>query len=276
MGTEPEESESSEQPIAKVPIAKLRPGSGQPRKSFNEASLDELAASIREQGILQPILVERRGDEYSIVAGERRYRASLKAGLTEIPVIVRSFSEQERLQIALVENIQREDLTPIEEAEAYRALMNSLAVGQEELAQRLGKNRSTVANSLRLLNLPPEMQEAVSGGKMSAGHGRALLSVQNPADRDILFRRVVDNAISVREAEAAAEELNGGKRAAASKKQKKSSHRPAELIDLEQKLIDRLGTKVAVHGTLKKGTIEMSYYSAEDLDRLFELLLKGP
>lgn len=269
-----EEESAAERPgsITTVPIDKVSPGEGQPRKTFNPDSLEELADSIRSQGILQPILVERTDDRYRIVAGERRYRAALKAGLTEIPAVVREFTRDQKLQIALVENIQREDLTPIEEAEAYRSLMNVLKIGQEDLAARLGKKRSTVANSLRLLNLPEEMQGAVTSGSMSPGHARAVLSVQNPADRELLFRQIVDKGISVREAEAAAEVLNRGKRAGKTKRESVPPPLKPELRELEQRLIERIGTKVVVRGDLERGKIEITYFSRADLDRIFELL----
>lgn len=268
-----EEAASEEaHPVSDVPIDSVSPGEGQPRKSFNEERLAELAESIRSQGILQPILVEQSGTGYTIIAGERRYRAALKAGLREVPVIIKSFTHEEKLQIALVENIQREDLTPIEEAEAYRSLMNGMKISQEELAGRLGKKRSTVANSLRLLNLPEKMQSAVSAGSMSAGHARALLSVQNPADRELLFARIIEKGISVREAEAAAEALNRGKRAAREKRGPEGSRRSPELQELEQKLMDRIGSKVSVRGDLERGKIEITYFSRADLDRIFEML----
>lgn len=258
--------------IAMVPITQISPGDGQPRKTFNEESLAELADSIRAQGILQPILVERSGEGFAIVAGERRFRAAQKAGLSEVPVVIKEFSRDQKLQIALVENIQREDLTPIEEAEAYRSLMNALKISQEELASRLGKKRSTVANSLRLLNLPEEMQNAVASGAMSSGHARAVLSVSNPADRAVLFRRIVERGISVREAEAAAEALNRGKRATKEPPAKSGKKRDPQLGELEQKLIDRIGSKVVVRGDLERGKIEITYFSRADLDRIFELL----
>ena len=267
-----EENPAGESVITSVAIDQLAPGEGQPRKTFNEESLNELADSIRSQGILQPILVERVGERYEIVAGERRYRAAQLAGLKEVPVVVKQFSRDQRLQIALVENIQREDLTPIEEAEAYRTLMNSLKVGQEELATRLGKKRSTVANSLRLLNLSEEMQQAVADGRMSAGHARAILSLQNPSDRDHLFMRILEEGISVREAEAAAEALGRGKRAEKPKAKGARSQVQPELAELEQRLIDRIGSKVVVRGDLERGKIEITYFSRDDLERIFGLL----
>lgn len=268
----PEAPRREETAITSVAIDQLLPGEGQPRKTFDEESLEELAESIRNQGILQPILVEPVGERYAIVAGERRYRAAQKAGLEEIPVVVKSFSRDQKLQIALVENIQREDLTPIEEAEAYRTLMNTLKISQEELASRLGRKRPTVANSLRLLNLPREMQDAVSSGTMSAGHARAVLSIQNPSDRRLLFRRIVDEGISVREAEAATEAFNRGKRTTKPRSRGGQAKTSPELGELEQKLIDRIGAKVVVRGDLDRGKIEITYFSRADLERIFDLL----
>ncbi len=257
-----------------VGIDRLHPGEGQPRKAFNEESLAELADSIREQGVLQPILVESGDDGYTIVAGERRYRAALMAGLVEVPVIVRSLTREERLEIGLIENVQREDLTPIEEAEAYRSLMNTFKVSQEEISKRVGKKRSTVANALRLLNLPDEMQRALSTGALTAGHARAILSVQNPSERQLLFKRIGERGLSVREAEAMAEALNRGNRAGRPSQGKHGRARRTSpgLTEIEQRFIDALGTKVTLKGTLQKGQIEISYFSEEDLDRIFELI----
>jgi ParB family transcriptional regulator, chromosome partitioning protein len=261
--------------VMEIPLAALRPNPGQPRKDFADARLGELADSIRQKGVLQPVLVEEAADgRYTIVAGERRYRAAKLAGLERIPVIVGRFAEEEKLEIALIENVQREDLTAIEEAKAYRQLMEMTGAGQEQVAAKVGKDRSTVANSLRLLKLPEEMQRAIGGGEMSAGHARAILMIVNPSDQQLLFRRILDKGLSVREAEEAAALFNRGKKAArgggASAKQ--PPRREPELRELEQKLIEKLGTKVEIRGTARKGKVEISYYSADDLDRLLELL----
>jgi len=260
--------------VMSVAIDRLHPGEGQPRKAFNEESLAELADSIREQGVLQPILVESGDDGFTIVAGERRYRAAVMAGLAEVPVIVRSLTREERLEIGLIENVQREDLTPIEEAEAYRSLMNTLRLSQEEISKRVGKKRSTVANALRLLNLPDEMQRALSTGALTAGHARAILSVQNPSEQLVLFKRIGERGLSVREAEAMAEALNRGNRAGRPNQAKQERARRASpgLVEIEQRFIDALGTKVSLKGTLQKGRIEISYFSEEDLERIFELI----
>ncbi len=257
-------------------ISRLFPNPNQPRKEFRKEALEELAASIRAKGVLQPLLVEPRGDgTYCIVAGERRYRAALLADLKQVPTIVRSFSEQEKLEIALIENLQREDLTPIEEAKAYKSLMETAGLSQEDLSSRIGKNRSTIANSLRLLKLPEDMQEAVNKGELTAGHARAILSVLNPSDMRILFHRILTKGLSVREAEAMASNLNKGARGSASSEEDRfPKQRPIELQEMEQRLLNVLGTKVQIRGNGKRGTIEISYFSTEDLERLIEILVR--
>lgn len=264
------------QGLQHLPLSRIHPNPDQPRKDFPEDSLRELAQSIRQKGILQPILVEEREDgSYLLIAGERRWRAAGMAGLAEVPVIVRQFSDQEKLEIALIENIQREDLSPIEEAKAYKGLLEASAMGQEELASRLGKNRSTLANALRLLKLPEDMQEALETREISPGHARAILSVLNPADMRILFNRIRDKGLSVREAEAMAANLNKGIRSALPEEKDYPKQKAPELREMEEKLLDRLGTKVRIKGTGKKGSIEISYYSMEDLERVYEIL-RGP
>lgn len=260
---------------AEVPLSALRPNPGQPRKDFADGRLQELAESIRQKGVLQPVLVEQDADgRYTIVAGERRYRAARLAGLSKIPVIVGKFAEEEKLEVALIENVQREDLTPIEEAQAYRRLMDMRGLSQEQVASRVGKDRSTVSNSLRLLKLPAEMQQAVGRGDMSPGHARAVLMVVNPADQQLLFRRIIERGLSVREAEEAAAGMNKGRKGgrAGSSGKKGGEAKAPELRELEQKLIEKLGTKVEIRGTARKGRVEIAYYSADDLDRLLELL----
>jgi len=257
----------------------LKPNPHQPRREFNEEALKELADSIREHGIIQPIIAEEVGDgTYYIIAGERRTRAARIAGLSTVPIILKKYSEERKLEIALIENIQRENLNPIEEAEAYHQLMTLGNLSQEEAAARVGKNRSTVANALRLLKLPDDIRSSLSSGQITPGHARAILSIMNPADQRILFGRVVGNGISVREAERMATELNNGSRAgkesSSSSNKKKTTEDPTKGIEIrtiEQKFIDTLGTKVAVKGSLDRGTIEVSYFSRDDLDRLYEL-----
>lgn len=262
--------------MAEVRLSLLKPNPQQPRQEFDDASLRELADSIQEKGVLQPILAEADTEgAYLIVAGERRVRAAKLAGLEKIPVIVRQFSAQEKLEIALIENVQREDLTPIEQALAYRRLMEMANLSQEQIAQKVGKDRSTVANTLRLLKLPPEAQDALTRGSITSGHARALLMLLNPSDQQLLLRRVVESGISVREAEDMAASLNKGKRGAVKAGRAgtaAATRKVPELHEIEQRLIEKLGTKVEVRGTAAKGRIEISYFSAEDLERLLETL----
>jgi ParB family chromosome partitioning protein len=250
-----------------IPIDKLRANPGQPRKSFDKEELAELADSIKQQGIIQPIIAEEAEDgSYIIVAGERRTRAARLAGLTEVPAILRSYSDEKRMEVSLIENIQRSNLNPIEEAAAYKQLMEHEGLSQDDVAVRVGKNRATVANALRLLKLSGEIQESIRRGELSPGHARAVLSVAGANAQDALYREIMKKGLSVREAE---------KRAAAIDEQKKTKapkKRAPELDAMEEKFITRLGTKVALNGDLNKGIIEIEYYSMEDLERLYEIL----
>jgi ParB family transcriptional regulator, chromosome partitioning protein len=261
---------------AEVLLSKLQPNPQQPRQEFDDAGLRELADSIRDKGVLQPVLVEEGQDgSYVIIAGERRVRAARLAGLSRIPVIVRRFTTEEKLEIAIIENVQRENLTPIEEAQAYRRLMEMSSLSQEQVAQKVGKDRSTVANTIRLLKLPPEAQEALSKGEITPGHARALLMAGSPADQAALLKRMLAEGISVREAESSAGSSGKGRNASARTGKGKpptAAGKDPDLLDLERRLIEKLGTKVEVKGTGSQGRVEISYFSAEDLDRLLEIL----
>jgi ParB family chromosome partitioning protein len=258
---------------AEVPLSALAPNPSQPRRSFRNASLAELADSIRKRGVLQPVLVEAAGEgRYIVVAGERRVRAAKLAGLERVPVIVRSFSPEERLEIALIENLQREDLTPIEEAKAFRQLMEARNLTQEQVASKIGKDRTTVTNSLRLLKLPEKIQEAVDRGEVSAGHARALLAVVSPSDQQLLFDRIVARGLSVRETEQAAAALNPGRRGGAVRKRPVGGARDPNVRAVEERLVERFGTKVQIRGGPSRGRIEIAYFSADDLERVLELL----
>jgi ParB family chromosome partitioning protein len=258
-----------------LPLGKLRPNPEQPRRSFSQESLAELASSLKTHGLIQPILVEEAGDgSYLIVAGERRYRAAGMAGLAEVPVIVRAFTPEKRLEIALIENVQREDLNPVEEAEAYRALMSMGGRSQEEIADVVGKSRSAVANSIRILRLPESVLAALREGALSAGHAKALLSVVDPSRRDVLFARIMAEGISVRETEAAAGELNSPRLAAAKGPPRSERPKEPEIRQVEERLIEALGTKVSVKGNGRKGTIAIEYYSLDDLERILDVLAK--
>ncbi len=260
--------------VKEIQIKLIIPNPDQPRKTFNEEALRELADSIKEQGVIQPIILEKSEDRYIIIAGERRFRASRLAGLDTIPGLIRKYTHEQKLEIALIENIQREDLNSIEEAKAYLSLMNNLDLSQEAIARKVGKKRSTIANSLRLLKLPDDIQNSLIEGEISAGHARAILSALNPSDMRILFSRILTNGLSVRESEKQAAELNNGIRKPVSIAAKASKDPDPEIRRIEQKFLDALGTKVSVKGGLKKGKIEIDYYSLDDLERIYEMLVK--
>ena len=259
--------------VVQMPVDKLVPNPGQPRKNFDETELQELAASIKTYGIIQPIIAANAGDgTYIIIAGERRTRAAKLAGLDTVPVIVRDYTDQKRLEVSLIENIQRTDLNPIEEAAAYKNLMDFSGLSQDELAARVGKNRSTVANALRLLKLSVETQRSIEDGSISSGHARALLSVTDTKARDKLYKEILAGGLSVREAEKRAGELNTNKGGKGAAKGKNAKNQPPELEAMTEKFITKLGTKVIIDGDMNKGRILIDYYSMEDLERLYEIL----
>jgi len=260
--------------VSLIHIDKIRPNPKQPREHFDEETLVELAESIRQQGILQPIIAEERDDgTYTLVAGERRWKAGKLAHLETIPAIVRNFTPEQKMEIALVENIQRDNLTPLEEARAYRHLMDALGLSQQDVADRVGKKRPTVANSLRLLKLPDKMKKAIDMGDISAGHARALLAVMNPPDQELLFNRIIERSLSVRDAEVMANDMNRGYRGA-KKERAKAPPRDTELRDIEQRFIETLGTKVLLRGSVYRGRIEISWYDREDLERIYALIVE--
>ena len=256
-----------------VSVDKITPNVNQPRKSFDDDSLAELSASIKNQGVLQPLLVEKiTDDSYVIVAGERRFRAAKIAGLSEVPVIVKSFNEVQRIEVALIENIQRENLNAIDEAAAYQYLIQKSGLTQEEVAEKVGKKRSTVTNSLRLLQLPDQMKDDIISGVLTAGHARAILSLVNPNDRMLLRNKIIEKELSVREAEEEAQALNEGKKV---KVKRAPKARDPYIQGVEDKLLEAFGTKVEVKGNLKKGKLVIPYASQSDLERLYRLLGKS-
>ena len=255
--------------VAKVDIELIRPDDAQPRRRFDEAALVELATSIRHQGLLQPLLVRRDGKGYRLIAGERRWRASQKAGLTEVPVLVRDATDLEAFELALVENLQREDLTPLEEAEGYRRLLESRKWTQEQVAERVGKERSTVANALRLLALPPEVKQLLEAGELDMGHARALLGFSKPLEMVVLARTVVAEKLSVRETEARVKAGKTGPTKSARPAPRQSPEARRLIEDLQR----RLGTKVRLNERGGgKGTLEVDFFSYEDLDRIVGLI----
>jgi ParB family chromosome partitioning protein len=252
------------------PIEELKPHENQPRKQFDGAKMQELAESIREKGVIQPLIVRRAGDHYQIIAGERRWRAAQKAGLKEIPVTIQDVSEDWALEIALIENIQREDLNPIEESRAYEYLMNNFDLSQEEVAKRVGKSRSAVTNSLRLLRLPEEILEYVATGMLSMGHARSLLALEHAEDMLEAAEQINKSKLSVRETEKLVKKIKSITNPETRKI--KAPEPDPELRKLEDILRKNLGTKVKIVPRGKGGKIEISYTSAPELERLLDYL----
>lgn len=254
-----------------VKITMVEPNRKQPRKNFDEDALQELADSIKQFGLIQPILVQDRKDHYEIIAGERRWRAAKMAGLKEVPVIIRSYSEQEIMEISLIENIQREDLNPIEEAQAYKRLLEEFHLKQDEVAERVSKSRAAVTNSMRLLKLSDEVQQMLIDDMISTGHARALLAIDNPEEQYNTAQRIFDEKLSVREVEKLVKNLN--KPVKPAKKAADNSTMDAIYLDIEDKLKQRLSTKVTVTSKGEgAGKIEIEFYNHEDLDRLMDLM----
>lgn len=264
-----QDATSGEQ-VAQIPLTAIQANPFQPRTEFTESELGDLAASIREHGVLQPIVVRRTDNGYQIVAGERRFRACASLGLATVPALVRDATDSDMLELALTENIQRENLNAIELARAFQAYIARFDLTQEQAAERLGKSRSAIANTIRLLDLPPDVQEMVSHGMLSMGHARALLGVADPEAQRALAGRVSVEGLSVRDVERCAQELVGGAKARGEK-----TGVSAHLADLEAQLRERLGTRVTVQDRGGKGRISIEYFSAEELDRLLDLLLTG-
>jgi ParB family chromosome partitioning protein len=248
-------------------IDRILPGSQQPRRFFSEKSLKELSVSIKEKGVLQPIIVSRTGDgTFHLIAGERRWRAATLAGLRKIPALIKNVASKDSLEIALIENIQREDLNPIETAEAFSRLVKDFNLTQDELSDKVGKERATVANYMRLLKLPDEIKDLIYSGALTMGHARALHSIEGRTGQVQASRKIVKKGLSVREAELLARKL--------SKPEKKKDGKDPQTASLEDKLVRHLGTKVRIiHKGKKGGRIEIDYYSLEELDRLLEILL---
>nr|WP_275950992.1 ParB/RepB/Spo0J family partition protein [Desulfuromonas sp. AOP6] len=251
------------------PIEELKPHGKQPRKTFNDEKMAELVASIREKGVIQPLVVRQVEDFYQIIAGERRWRAAQKAGLREVPVVIQDVSEDWALEVALIENIQREDLNPIEEAEAYRNLMDGFDLSQEDVARRVGKDRSTVANSLRLLRLPDLVRDDVLSSRLSMGHARSLLSLDSDEDVVEARNQVLEKKLSVRETEALVKKIKSF--GVVAKEKKKQVENP-ELVHLAGELKRALGTQVKIAAKGKGGKIEITYFSPQELERLMEVL----
>jgi ParB family chromosome partitioning protein len=257
----------SQDQVRSIAIERIVPNPRQPRTLFSEEHLADLTRSIEEQGVLQPILV-RTGENgtFELIAGERRWRASQRAGKTEIPALVREFADEESLVVALVENVQRADLGPMEEARAFRALIAEFALTQEEVSDRVGKSRSTIANTLRLLNLPESTQAEITAGRISAGHARAILALESEKAREALTAEILRRNLSVRDSEKAAK---------SARQPKDSQRRDPDVVRLEEDLSRTLGTKVGIQlrGGAGKGKVEIAFFSNDDLGRLSDILL---
>ena len=251
-------------------ITLVEPNKNQPRHQFDNDKIEELAESIKEHGVIQPIIVVRNDDRYKIVAGERRWRAAKKAGLKEIPAVIRNYSEFEIAQIALIENLQRENLNPIEEALGYQTLMSKFSMTQEDVSDKIGKSRSAIANAVRLLSLDEPIRQKLISGEISSGHARALLSVESPKVRLALLESIIEKGLNVRQTEALAKQLQKAK--PKKKKPVIDEQVQAQLAILEDRLSTKLGTKVTLHHDNKKGKIEIEYYGNRDLDRIISII----
>lgn len=252
-----------------VKITQIEPNRKQPRKRFNEDALQELAESIKQFGVLQPLVVQKRKEHYEIIAGERRWRASKLAGLKEIPVIIKEYTEQQIVEVSLIENIQREDLNPIEEAQAYKRLLEEFHLKQDELADRVSKSRTAVTNSVRLLKLSEQVQQMLIDEMITSGHARALITVENPEEQYNLAQRIFDEKLSVREVEKLIKNMKKPV------KPKKVDDETLQVIyrDLEERLKVKLGTKVAISSKGNgAGKIEIEFYNHDDLDRLIDMI----
>ncbi len=259
--------------VLRVGLAEVVPSPLQPRKRFHEENLGELVASIREHGVIQPLIVRRVGSTYELIAGERRWRASTQLGLPEVPVIVREASDRDVLEMALIENLQREDLDAIEEAEAYARLAREFGLKQEEIAQRVGRNRATVSNSIRLLDLDSEVQTLVSRRLLSPGHAKAILGLKTKAEQRMLADLVVKRKLNVRDTEKlVSETINGKTVAKKTAKGKLSPQAETYIRRIQDQLRSRFATNVAIQHGEKRGKIEIEYYGDEDLGRVLELM----
>lgn len=249
-----------------ISIHDIKPNANQPRKVFDEEKIAELASSIKENGVIQPLIVRKKGKSYEIVAGERRWRASVKAELKEIPCIVRELDDEQNMLLAIIENMQREDLNPMEEAEGLNQMIAAYGLTQEQVSRSVGKSRPYISNSLRLLRLPEEIQTMISEGQLSAGHGRALVSIPDEERQILIARKIVKDDLSVRATEKLASEK------AETRKRKTRKPKDPDVARVEEDLKEALGTRVNIKRTGRKGKIEIEFFSRDELERLIEML----
>lgn len=268
----PESNEIGER-VVYIDLSSIMANPNQPRKSFDEDSLNDLAESIKSQGVIQPIIVEEYAPgKFSIIAGERRFRAAQIAGLKNIPSIVKNLGEIQRMEVSLIENVQRENLNPVEEAFAYQYLIQKSGYTQEEVAKKVGKSRSAITNSIRLLNLPDTIKDDLISGLITSGHARAILSLVNPSDQMLLRNKIVEGDLSVREAEALADDYNKGRKIVQKKKEK---GKDPEVILAEEKFINAIGAKVEIKGTLNRGRLMVRFRTQKELERIYAYLSNG-
>lgn len=265
----PEIEKLDEEVVEEIPVNEIRPNPYQPRKFFSEEGIEELKQSIIEHGILQPIIVRKSIKGYEIVVGERRYRAAKAAGLKKIPAVIRSMTDEKMMELAVLENLQREDLTPIEEASAYEMLLDRLQITQEELAKRLGKSRPHIANMVRLLSLPEEIQTLIHEGNISMGHGRALLGLKDKKKLSHVVKKIVKDGLNVRQLEALIQQLNNNVSRETKKEREK---RDIFIVEQENVLRERFGTTVKIKKGKRKGKIEIEFFSDDDLNRILDIL----
>lgn len=251
--------------IMDIDISLIKPNENQPRKEFNEESLDELRESIKTYGVIQPVIVRKMGKVYEIVAGERRWKASKEAGLKSIPCIVKDIEDFEATKLSLIENLQREDLNPVEEANAFKDLMDQYKLTQEEIAKIVGKSRSYIANSIRLLNLDDEVKDYLSKGEISSGHGKAILAIDDKKKQKKVARDIIDKKLNVRDAESLVKDIK--------KNTPSRVEKDPYILDIEENLISKFGTKVKITQGNNKGKVEIEYYSDDDLNRILEILM---
>ncbi|MGR6899356.1 ParB/RepB/Spo0J family partition protein [Rummeliibacillus sp. TYF-LIM-RU47] len=263
-----EQDLSERDQVTQISIKDIRANPFQPRKIFDQSALEELAQSIKEHGILQPIIVRKKRVKYEIVVGERRFRAAQLAGLVEVPAVIRELDDAQMMELAILENLQREDLSPIEEAEAYQSLLEALKLTQDQLSQRLGKSRPHIANHIRLLSLPKDIQQYINDGALTMGHGRTLLGLKNKKQIPLVAEKVIKQHLNVRQLEELVQSLNED----VSRETKNKGKKDIFLEEKESQLRDYFGTNVLIKKTKNKGKIEIEFFSEDDLERILELL----
>ena len=271
--TTQKDGEETERGEHLVKVSLIEPNGGQPRKNFNEEELQELAESIKNYGVLQPLLVQKKGTSYELIAGERRWRAAKLAGLREVPVVLREYNKQQAMEIALIENVQRSDLNPIEEAQAYQQLVKEFHLTQEEIAVRVSKNRATITNAMRLLKLDSQIQDLLIKGMISSGHARALLSLEDGQLQKKAAQEILDRGLSVRETEKLVKKMGKDLSPKEEKAEKRDDALTLIFRELEERMKSIMGTKVSIHNKDKnKGRIEIEYYSEAELERIVEMI----